>query len=185
MRAPTVATARNTVANPTSKPAASAAMPDADGTIEAATGPAWPGMWRLALPSHRSMPMTHSPSESAHMKAANHIARRELFIGCSRQPLWTLCQSEHARAGGRVSRSAAQVVRSSAIGDTSGSGDGQVFLGDHLFSGATQSRGQPQHDESGERTKRGEGPGDWQDASHPKERQQRSKADGQNAARRQ
>src|SRR6266498_859717 len=100
MSAPTVATARNTVANPTSRPAPSATRGVSAETIEAATGPARVGMWRLALVSQRNMPKAHSDSESANMLAASHVGRREFVIFSTAtivRPLSTLAQ---ARAAG-------------------------------------------------------------------------------------
>src|SRR3982750_2449280 len=49
-----VATARKTVAKPISRPAPSATRGMSVETIEAATGPARVGMWRLALVSQRN-----------------------------------------------------------------------------------------------------------------------------------
>src|SRR6266498_3447520 len=98
MSAPTVATARNTVANPTSRPAPSATRGVSAETIEAATGPARVGMWRLALVSQRNMPKAHSDSESANMLAASHVGRREFVIFSYRDHCAPHCQHWHRHA---------------------------------------------------------------------------------------
>src|SRR5436190_17787897 len=79
MSAPTVATARTTVENAISKPAASTIGRGSDEAIEAATGPPRLARWRLALPSQSGMPDAHRDSDSAHLATANHAVSRDLI----------------------------------------------------------------------------------------------------------